>query len=729
MTTPLASALSAPTHGSGSSDTTWRPADLDAIHEWLTLLARAIRQLHTYPPTSPLCLEAIAACQRGIQTLGARDPLVLRVTPAALMVDDTAIGTGTIIETELARRLHRARAATVEIGRQVSARDLSRLCESLSRFGESVRNPHTLAHVLDGHGVSGITVRVAHDPEVVAVGEPTETVLRLVDHERERRQTQIARSGPAHHLYPPDRGWVRLDPAMRAESLSLADLAVLLGSPSDLASVLTRLTGDEGTGPIDAQAALEQKFGDLTTIFASLDPQLSRLFFARLSQAVLDLDSTRRASVLRQSVLPGLLDGRLDGTILQDFPDVDLADALCLLLDLETAAPELLATALDRLNLPSERRAAVVPLLEERLHARAARGHEASRHDRAIEGHARRLIRLGGEAKSFAEYAAFDLSLDAHTREAVTDVRGALASTDVVATELETLYRLVGLEPNPTPVERLLSKVLGLLDELERAKRWESLWHWASRFRALTRAVGDSRPDVADAVDRQLRRFCTPSRAMTIATLSRSGDEALARQYVAAFGGLFAQTFLERLGDSTTHAAARPLVGLMVEHAQEFAPHLASRLRDVGPQVQAAIVKVLGAAGPAYVPPVVEVLAAADETLRREALRALTRMGGTQAATAVAAQLSGSDAWSRSAEEALWHFPVALAHGHAKALLTRTDFVGLHPQVAGRLLDRLVGAGASALEPILERVAALRFRFWNPALVRVAMKARRLLRA
>ena len=41
--------------------------------------------------------------------------------------------------------------------------------------------------------------------------------------------------------------------------------------------------------------------------------------------------------------------------MLRDFPDMDLAESICLLLDLETAAPELLTTALARLDLPAER--------------------------------------------------------------------------------------------------------------------------------------------------------------------------------------------------------------------------------------------------------------------------------------------------------------------------------------------------------------------------------------
>ena len=89
--------------------------------------------------------------------------------------------------------------------------------------------------------------------------------------------------------------------------------------------------------------------------------------FSKLARAVLDLGPERRTDLLRRTILPGLLDGRADGAVLRDFPNVDLAESLCLLMDLETAAPELLTTALDRLELPAERRQAVAPLMEARL--------------------------------------------------------------------------------------------------------------------------------------------------------------------------------------------------------------------------------------------------------------------------------------------------------------------------------------------------------------------------
>ena len=118
------------------------------------------------------------------------------------------------------------------------------------------------------------------------------------------------------------------------------------------------------------------------------------------------------------------------------------------------------------------------------------------------------------------------------------------------------------------------------------------------------------------------------------------------------------------------------------------------------------------------------------ETTLREALRALARMATTPAAAAVAGCLQSATAWARTAaEEALWHFPPALAAAQVRKLLANREFVLAHPDVAGRLMDRAAQAGTSGLAPVLETIAPLRFRFWNPALVRVAMKARHLLHA
>ena len=330
-----------------------------------------MRQFRTYPPTSGRCTEAVAASHQVLASLNARHELVVRVTSSELRVDDIGVGAGTIIEQELVRRLHRARVAALTIDRAASLRDLSRFCSDVSCHENGESNV-TLAEVLAEHGVDTITPRMAPRPEVVNIGAPSGSQCDLIERERSRREALPATGGPVAHFYPPDKGWVRLDPGASFDAISLVDLVILLDDPADVATVLLRLTDDEPQESGTRQAALEQKFSDVATLFASLDPRLARLMFAKLARAVLDLEPVHRTQLLRRTVLPGLLDGRVDGAILKDFPDLDLAESLCLLLDLETAAPEVVTAALDRLGLPDERRMAVAPLLEARRRDRQA---------------------------------------------------------------------------------------------------------------------------------------------------------------------------------------------------------------------------------------------------------------------------------------------------------------------------------------------------------------------
>src|SRR4029453_3891929 len=73
-----------------------RPPEAGRADECLLLLARAVQQYHTYPPTSPLCHHAVEACQRALVSLGHRDQLDFRVTPHALIVEEVALGRGTL---------------------------------------------------------------------------------------------------------------------------------------------------------------------------------------------------------------------------------------------------------------------------------------------------------------------------------------------------------------------------------------------------------------------------------------------------------------------------------------------------------------------------------------------------------------------------------------------------------------------------------------------------------
>ncbi len=709
--------------------------DFETIEAFVQLLARAVRQFHTYPATSPLCLDAIAACQKALSSLDRRDRLVMRVSRQGLIVDESAVASP-LVDQEITRRLHAANVIALDIDRAATTRDLSRFCAHLSQADRHDKATTTLAERLADDGVESILVLMAHRPEVFDVGAPPAPVCDLVEFEKRRRLSAVA-SGPSEYLYPADKGWVRLDPCTPLDDVSLVDLAVLVHDPAEIAAMLLRLTGDDPDAEEEPATPLERKFSDVSMLFASLDPRLARVMFARLAGAVLTLEPDRRKNLLRRTILPALLDGRSDGSVLCDFPDVDLVDSLCLLFELETAAPEVLAVALRRLDLPADRRDAVLPMVNARLRGGDRDTGSTDQPPRGIDRLAQGLLRIDvADAKDFSEFAAFDLSMDAQAADAIVEVRQAIGAADQRHLQLGCLAHLVRLEPNPATVRGLLGQVLAGFAELERRARWHELAAWASKYDSLSRDLRRGRPDAAEAIADALASFQTPARVAALADLHNGGTDTrqAATAVIEAFGAAVVPGIIAILDDPSQQSKTPAVVGLMCAHARVLAPALAA-LAPAGTRAWTnagttrAVVKVLGFAGAGYEEAIGEQLEDCDDQTSREALRALARIGTTQAAALVAAQLQDDGPERRAAaEEALWRFPAERASAQARRLLGSRQFVVQFPQVASRLMTRAAntGAGAAGLKDVLAGLEPLRFRFWNPGLVRVALKARAL---
>ena len=697
-------------------------------NETLLLFARAVQQLHTYPPASPLCRQAIDAWHRLLSASAQREPLDFRVAPSELTIDDVAVGRGTLIESELARRLHAAGIAQVTIERDASPRELTHLCLDLLSCSDRRRGHLDLIELLAEHGVSRITLRAAYRPEVLPVDPPSEPLAALVDEQRVRRDELFAGGGPTNHLYPPDKGWVRLDPSARFASVSLVDLALLVDNPASLASMLLRLTDDQDSAgsPHDA---LSQKFSDVATLFAALDPSIARVMFSRLARAVLDLDPGRRQSLLRRTILPGLLDGRMEGDVLRDFPDLDLADSLCLLLDLETAAPEVVTTALAKLDLSPERHNAVLPLIRERLQTRAGHARETS-----LDAHARKLTAIDGtQSRSFAEFAAFDLALDEHALDALIRIRDAIIGTDAASDQIACFWNLIRLEANPDVVERFMTRAVTAIDRLELEGRWAHFGYWIGRFTDLAGALQATRPDVSDVMVPRMAGFSSVPRAARIIELAARGDEgrAAADAIIAALGpaiGVPLATASTTRGADGREAMSRSAQHLLSDHAPRLAPAVAEALHTATPSMARALIRVLSLAGAGYEPIVATQLRSPDEQTGREALRCLVRIGTARAAALVRGAVDPATTWLASAAaDTLWQFPPPVARKHVLELLTQRVFVLQHPGLAAKLLDRAAQLGAEGLPPVLATLVPLRYRVWSPALARVGRRAHALL--
>ncbi len=536
------------------------------------------------------------------------------------------------------------------------------------------------------------------------------------------------------YFYPPDKGWVRFDPSVRDDSVSLLDLAVLVNDPTELAEILMRLTDDDVDDGVKPQAALEHKYGDVVTLISALDPRLAHLLFSKLARAVLSLDSSRRQTLLRRSILPGLLDGRADSeAVLTEFPDVDLAEALCLLLDLETATPGLLPTAVDRLHLPSERRATVIPFVQSATKERFPPS--ASGTDRRVAGdlsrYAEALIRMDpASSRNFADFADFDLSMNDETSSTLADIRRAIETTDAIDARLTCLSSLTRLEPNPLVVAAFVERSLEALREVVRAAQWPQLAHWLARFLEIASALQESRPEVADAVRQVSDRLCDQGLVLRLGDLCAGGpqERAYVEAIVATLGRSLVPAWLEALESPASRARIAPLVPVLSTHARALAPAVARSLPSCGTEALRGAIAFLGSAGAGYEGAIAEQLLRCDERGGREALHALAHIGTSRAARVLVEQIENGSAWAPgAAEDALWRLPPALALAKVRELLEQRRFVVRHPEVAARLLTRAAHGKSDGLKPVLEGLVSLRYHFWSPATVRVGAKAWELL--
>jgi HEAT repeat protein len=688
----------------------------------VTALARAIQRHQAYPPDSPLCAEAVGSCTRALLALDDREAITFRSQLGRLTVNDDEVQSSPLVAGELSRRFRRAGIAAVTFDRETSSREMARFCRELVRRDDRNADCEPLPDALMHYGVERISVTVSPRAEVLELGIPAPSRLPLVAHHR-ARQAEAVTTGPAVHLYPPDKGWVRVDPGSSLRETSLLDLVLLVEDPVAMAGMLVQLS--EEAPLADPGDALAEKVEEISGLIARLEPSLVEQLFARLARSVLALDSDRRQQLLRDTVLPGLLEGRADGRLLRHFPDLELADSLSLLLDLQVAAPEMLRTAFERLDLTAERQARMKPIIDERV---AARRRDPRPTDDlrpgAIDGLADGGIRVEGGGKDFRTFATFDVSLDTATQAALAGIAAGVVATDVTLARVACVRDVLAVEANPEVTGGLVTLAGELLAEIEARKDWPAYAALVSSFGALAQSAHEERPEVSDQVSAMLATRATGELLLQLARLSEASPDSgvHATAMLAAMGAQAAPAIIDALGRADDRMR-RALVKLATPHAAVLTPALLPTLAGADAVVVRHAVQIIGHAGPGVESTLSPLMAHADEWVARETCRALARIGTPEALAAVAAQLTQGGRHHALAEEALWRFPAAAAREEARRLLSDRDFVRRQPVVARALLTRFAESDVTQAAALAQPLASLRFHLWRPAYVRLGQTA------
>ena len=698
------------------------PAGLAGVDLFVTAIARAIQRHQAYPADSPLCAEAVTSCLRALTGLTDRETISLRVQSGRLLADDEPVQTSQLVAADLARRFRRSGVAAVTFERDVTAREITRFCRELLRRDdrEAVLDP--LADVLMQYGVEHIHAAAAPRAEILELGVPSPDRLPLVEHQRARQQDAVA-SGAAVHLYPPDKGWVRVDPAAALREASLLDLVLLVEDPAALATMLVQLSEDGTTGnPADA---LADKVEEISGLIARLEPALVEHMFKRLAQSVLALDEGRRQQLLRDTVLPGLLEGRADGSLLRHFPDLDLADSLSLLLDLQVAAPEMLRSAFERLDLSTERQSRVKPLIDERVES-------WSRQERPsddlkpgeIDGLTEGGLRIASDAgTSFTGFAGYEVSFDPATRATIAESLAEANALSPTVLRLQCARDVLAVEPNPEVAGTLVTLAGGLLAELSARHEWPIWARYVASFRALADAAHEERPEVAELVRALLATLATPEVCVEMAALvDKASSSAEATGVLAALGTEAGPAIVAALGRADERGR-KALVKLAATNAATLAPALVPALTTAEPVVVRHAVQIIGHGGPGMASVLAQLVSHADTWVAREAFKGLSRIGTDDALAAVSSALARGGAHHAQAEEAFWRFPTSTARDEAARLLGDHEFVHRQPDTAGALLTRLSEGDAARAATLARPLSSLRYRFWSPALMRLGKKA------
>ena len=710
------------------SPTVWS-GRLEAIDLFLTLFAKAMRQIHAYPVTSQVCVDAVNACRSHLSSIDWADELRFVVSPDTLLLYEKPVGDGQFVRHELVRRLRRARVAALIVQRDCTARDLTRCCINILRCSESADRTLSAAELLADDGVDAVSVEVTSRREVLQVAPSAPTQRDLVAHERRRRE-ETQHGTRTVNLFPPHRGWIRLDPAESYDSVSLADLAILVDDPNDLAGMLDRLAEDTQAGANEDPHVLERRFSNVCALFAGLEPRLSRVMFAKLGRLIVALDTGRKQELLKGTVLPSIFDGRPEVQVLHSLTDADLAESLCLLFKPENGDSALAFSALDQLKLEPERKAAVVPLMEDLMRARIdpALGLDAATAI-ALDQQARRLTSLSGtEQRSFVELAGFDLRVDDQARATIDSVCEGIRDTDGTMAELVCLVNLIGLQANPEVAAAFVHDAVERANQLVAANRWSDLAAALERLARIVASLRERRPEITALVDAELSAFATPEFAGSLLAQHGGGDDAhaISLKLIDALGPAIAPALLSLL--ETDARAASVAVGLMCERASLFAQSLADGIPTCKVQVRPHVARVLGHAGAGFEDALCSLCTAKDEKTTREALRGLSRIGTPRAAEGVGVLARNARDWMSTATvETMLRFPPEIGAHAIRDLLAEKSFVRAQPAAASRLIGRVAQSKVPDLEPVLRDIWSLRHRFWNRALVSVARDAGALL--
>lgn len=697
------------------------------IGRFVGALARAVQAFHTYPPGSPSRNDVTEIARETLRPCiePGSESLALDVTTRGLQVGEESISVDRGPERALAIGLRRAYVSSVEFHAATSTRDFRQFCALMAFPDQLLNRQEDLPEILAQRGVTHIVAHVISSHQTVEAGTVPASLLDLV------RQRRASGARPAEAA---EGGWIRLDPSVPLDRVTLEDLPLLLRDAPALGVALDRMSRTHGNA--SPAEALVLHYEQISDLYAACGPGLSETLFQRLAAVVQDLPPETKLALMKQKVLPGLVDGRRSGRILRHFSEEEVADALWLLLDLGVGGVEMLTAGLASLDLPESRLEGVVERVSRRLEGEnaAAPGWTDIIHreatNRSAEGIEGRLTVDEDREADFLALRSFDLSVDEAATGALAAIVDEVERADPVASTLRCSADIVALSADPAVISATMRRARGLFLDLESRGDVGVLADWLARFAALARERDDHDGEVAAIVRGTLDQYVTPQFIHRVSALPPQPDrESPLVTIICELGRTGVGALVDSLAVESDRSARNRLLVALQPRAGDLAEHLLDYLSHPQWFVVRNILKLLGYAGRGFEDAVARSFEDEHPRVIREAFIALARIGSEAAAGLTAEALYHESAEvRRHAADAIWRFEPGLSRPRLLAAMNDRQLAVAHPDLVRQLVEAAGKRDFEGIEPVLRRLRLHCFAVWNAERRSLGWTALRLVR-
>lgn len=698
------------------------------VGRFVGALARAVHAFHTYPPGSPSRGDVIEVAREALRPCIPRDEesISIDVTSQGLSVADEPIAVDRGPERALAIALRRAYISTLEIRAGASTRDFRQFCALMAFPDQLLGREEDLPEILAQRGVTHIIVHIISSHQTIEAGTVPPALLDIV----QRHRSRAARAADSA-----EGGWIRLDPSVPLDRVTLEDLPLLMRDAPSLGVALDRMSRTRGA--VSPSEALVLHYQEITDLYAACGPSLADTLFRRLAAVVNDLPEETKLALLKEQVLPGLVDGRRSGRILKHFAEEEVADALWLLLDLGVGGVEMLTAGLASLDLPESRLAGVVDRVSRRLEGERESPPEwsemlhSSSSGTAADSIGGRLTVDADHDADFLALRSFDLSVDEAAADDLARIVSDVAGADPVTAPLRCCADILALGADPSIIAATMRRSRGFFLDLESRGDAAELADWLALFARIARQRDSLDGEVAAIIRSALDQYVTPEFIHRVSALPTPADrEAPLVTIICEMGRTGVGALVDSLAVESDRSARNRLLIALQPRASILAEYLVDYLSHPEWYVVRNIVTLLGYAGPGHEKAVAELVEHEHPRVIREAFIALARIGSEEAINRTADALYDESADVRKhAAEAIWRFEPGLSHSRLLEAMRDRQLALAHPELVTELVIAAAKRNLDGLEPVLRRLRRHCLAVWNPERRALGWCALRQLRA